>query len=605
MSSQPFVGIDFGTCNSSMAWFNPKTGQPEVLLNAEGEDKTPSVVWFGPKEVLVGKYAEERLESPEDRKRMITAAKRELAKPRIWMVGDRAVTPVDAAAEVLRKLKRDAEVLHFYKPVAQAVITHPADFDEVEKDKLREAAARVGFQEVEMLEEPVAAAIAYAAAGVEVGRHVLVYDLGGGTFDLALLVRDEDEGIFRLAMEPRGRRFGGEDFDRAIYDYFDGQTRTKFGKPLCADGRDLLFLCRCRKYKENLSLVENPMPLSWLISGLGRLKMKIKRKMFEELIAQCVERTVHLTQLICEDAIRQGQRTDSLILIGGSTRVPLIQHRLHEALQVEPRRWQKQDIAVALGAAYHANQKWGEKRRGGQKAPPPSPPINGVSDQYRRAVKWVWRDQVIGRRDLEQLLLLAQQLCLSREEAGAVELEIMGGFKEVVFDRETEAKAEQKAFHEKQREQYRNKLQDTLIHAKRYHNGKPFPSYIALLREKGSKWGLSFEEAKEIEREVLDGLTIDEISDSQTEATPQVISPPSQAEIAPWKPLPLPPAAHVTPPKLEVNEPMAVHPWKAFLICMVIVVIVGIVFFPALVVVKPALIIWYWINWMNWRKQRR
>ncbi|MHB1424407.1 MAG: Hsp70 family protein [Gemmataceae bacterium] len=365
MSSQPFLGIDFGTCNSSMAWFNPKTGQAEILLNAEGEDKTPSVIWFGPKEVLVGKYAEERIETAEGRKRVIAAAKRELAKRRVWMIAGRAVTPIDAAAEVLRKLKRDAEQLHFYQSVSRAVITHPAVFDEVEKDKLREAAKGAGFKEVELLAEPVAAALAYAAAGVKVGRHVLVYDLGGGTFDLALLVRDEDEGVFRLAMEPRGARLGGADFDQAIYDFFDVQTQNKFGKPICEDGRDLLLLRHCRKFKENLSLIESPVPFSWWMSGMGRLKLQMKRKLFEELIDKQVERTIQLTRSLWEDAILSLQQTESLILIGGSSRVPLIQRRLHEALAVEPRRWQKQDLAVTLGAAYYAQTLWGKSEQRG------------------------------------------------------------------------------------------------------------------------------------------------------------------------------------------------------------------------------------------------
>lgn len=359
MSSQPFLGIDFGTCNSSMAWFNPRTGQAEVLLNAEGEDKTPSVVRFGPRQVLVGKQAEECLEIPEDRKRVIAAAKRELAKRRVWMIDARPITPVDAAVAVLRKLRCDAEALHFYKPVSRAVITHPAVFDEIEKDKLRQAAAGAGFQEIELLAEPVAAALAYAAAGVEVGRHVLVYDLGGGTFDLALLVRDEDDGVFRLGLEPRGARLGGEDFDRAVYDFFDEQIQNQYGKPLCADGRDLSFLRQCRKYKENLSLNESPVPMSWWWPGMGRLKLQMKRTVFEGLIVPHIERTVQLTRSIWEDAVLAGQRTDTVILIGGSTRVPLIQRRLRESLAVEPRRWQKQDLAVTLGAAHFAQMLWG------------------------------------------------------------------------------------------------------------------------------------------------------------------------------------------------------------------------------------------------------
>src|SRR5207302_647182 len=151
---------------------------------------------------------------------------------------------------------RDAEETHFRNRISRAAITCPAVFDEFERDKLREAAARAGFQHVELLDEPVAAAIAYTSAGIMVGNHVLVYDLGGGTFDLGLLVRDDGHQPFRLALEPRGDRIGGEDFDRAIYDYWDEHIRESFGKPIQPNGCDLHLLRQARRYKENLSISE-------------------------------------------------------------------------------------------------------------------------------------------------------------------------------------------------------------------------------------------------------------------------------------------------------------------------------------------------------------
>jgi len=367
--TEPFIGIDFGTCNSSAAWFNPRTGQAEPLLNAEGDDKTPSVVYFGPRETVVGRHAEERLESPEERKRVLIAVKRDLAKKCAWVVDDRSVTPLDAAALILGKIKRDAEEGHFRDPVVRAVITCPAVFDESEKDKLREAAALAGFRDVALLEEPVSAALAYAENGIKVGSHVLVYDLGGGTFDLALLAREEGDDAYRLAMEPRGERIGGEDFDRAIYDYFDARIRKMWEQPICPDGLDLLLLRQCRRFKESLSASEQPAPLNWYWPGKkGQLKLKLNRAQFESLVEKHVERTVRLTRTIQEDAATAGYQLDSVILIGGSSRMPCIVRRLQETLQVEPRKWQKQDVAVALGAAYQAQRIWGEKP-----SPPPPP----------------------------------------------------------------------------------------------------------------------------------------------------------------------------------------------------------------------------------------
>ncbi|MCX8038840.1 MAG: Hsp70 family protein [Candidatus Sumerlaeia bacterium] len=359
--AEHFIGIDFGTCNSSMAWFNPKTGHAEILFNAEGEIKTPSVVYFGKEETLVGKHAEDHLDDPEGRKKVVVAAKQDLAKGRVWMLNGRAVTPVDVAAEILKKLKRDAEQTHFYAPVHRAVITYPAIFDEIEKDKLQEVARKAGFAEVELLEEPVAAAIAFTQAGIPVGDSLLVYDLGGGTFDLALVVRDKVDGSFRLAAAPRGDHVGGIDFDRAIYDYMEEEFRRKTNQPICQDGYDLQLLRHCRRYKENLSSAEQPAPLSWLRPGGVRLKLNLKRPTFESLIAHHVERSIQLTQGLQQEAAAAGWKVDAVILIGGSPRIPLIRRRLQETMQVEPRDWQHRDVAVALGAAYQAHFRWAKE----------------------------------------------------------------------------------------------------------------------------------------------------------------------------------------------------------------------------------------------------
>jgi molecular chaperone DnaK (HSP70) len=364
MSSEPFIGIDFGTCNSSVAWFNPRTGQAEILLNAEGEQKTPSVVYFGADGTVVGKHAEDRLESVQDRKRVFTAVKRELAKPRAWLIQDNRVTPIDVARIILRKLKCDAEQLHFHETVNKAVITHPAVFDEFEKDKLREAGQQAGFQEVILLEEPVAAAMAYVQAGMKVRRNVLVYDLGGGTFDLAFLVRDEDQEPFRLASSPKGDRIGGEDFDRAIYDHFDKKVKKQLGLEVSEEGVDLNLLRRCRGWKESLSISENPQPFSyWLYKAKKSLKYTLTRKTFEGLIDPLVQKTVLLAKEVQREASEAGHEPEDLLLIGGSSRVPLISSCLQAELKLEPRKWQMQDLAVALGAAYHGQRLWGRKTK--------------------------------------------------------------------------------------------------------------------------------------------------------------------------------------------------------------------------------------------------
>jgi uncharacterized RDD family membrane protein YckC/tetratricopeptide (TPR) repeat protein len=325
---------------------------------------------------VVGKHAEERLEDPEERKRVCSAVKRNLSKKIARVVDGRSITPLEATAQILAKLKRDAEDCHFHEPVTRAVITCPAVFDEVEKDQLCEAARRAGFRDVALLEEPVAAAHAYTENGIKVGRHVLVYDLGGGTFDLAWLAREEGEDEFRLAMEPRGKRIGGEDFDRAIYDYFEAQVSRESKQPICSDGLDLDLLFRCRRLKESLSASEQSAPVAWHGHG-KRLTLRLDRACFEGLVEHHVELTVRLTRSIQEDAETAGYPLESVILIGGASRTPCIIRRLHETLRVEPRKWEKQDVAVALGAAYHAQRVWGT-RPSPQRTPPESrPPESG------------------------------------------------------------------------------------------------------------------------------------------------------------------------------------------------------------------------------------
>ena len=354
--SSATIGIDFGTTTSSMAWVDPRTGEAKVIKNAEGEEKTPSVVWFGADSVLVGTPAEQLLEDPDECQRVVQSIKRELISAPTLALPGRRVKAVEVAAAIFAKLKRDAEELHFHAPVDRAVVTCPAAFDVMEREAIEKAVRLAGFTEVRTLEEPVAAALAYSRAGLGVGRHVLVYDLGGGTFDLALL--REEAGGFALAMEPKGlRRCGGDDFDAALYDWCDEEAERQWGQPLNGQGRDLKFLRECRKRKENLS-VHDKVLFSSLV-GEGRvLKHTLTRDQFENLILRDVDYTVRLTAELVRAAGGQGFPVDTVVLIGGSSRIPLVQRTLKEALPVAPEKWQHQDVAVALGAAYFAQGLW-------------------------------------------------------------------------------------------------------------------------------------------------------------------------------------------------------------------------------------------------------
>nr|MBA3416969.1 Hsp70 family protein [Chloroflexia bacterium] len=219
----PFLGIDFGTFKSCMAWVPPGSDTAEIIKNAEGDDMTASVLYYGADaEPLVGEAAEDMAGDEVEWERVVTGIKRDLLRAAPLWIDRRRIDPVDAVAAILAKLKVDAERGVFRgKPVTRAVITHPALFDALQRDKLATAARRAGFDDVELLEEPVAAALAYErwlrqiGEPVTPGDHILVYDFGGGTFDLAVLAR-EDDGSFREAMEPEGlHQRGGNDLDLA------------------------------------------------------------------------------------------------------------------------------------------------------------------------------------------------------------------------------------------------------------------------------------------------------------------------------------------------------------------------------------------------------
>lgn len=400
MSSPPFIGIDFGTTNSSMAWFNPKTNQAEVIKNSEGEDKTPSLVYYGKERMLVGKAVEELLEEVADddnderrretMARTIASIKRSLISPPVIPIpGNKDIRPVEAAADIIRKLKKDAEEGQFYSEINRAVITYPARFDATERKKIAEAATLAGLS-VQLLREPEAAALAYMQTGQQVGKSILVYDLGGGTFDLVVVVREPDN-TFRVAVEPGGDpRCGGDDFDQILYDYWNTQARQELGKSVNLNEAFInrQFLRECRLRKENLSRKEECAFSSRLPSG-EFFKPKITRTVFEQLIGERIESTIRKASQMAQEAAAKGHAVDTVVLIGGSSYIPLVQSRLQAALGITARKWQHRDVAVALGAAYYAHQLWDTTTQPQARAeqprlapPPQQPPPLQPPPQY-------------------------------------------------------------------------------------------------------------------------------------------------------------------------------------------------------------------------------
>lgn len=397
MGTVPCVGIDFGTTNSCVAWVNPATGKAEVIANAEGDSKTPSLVYFGAEDTLVGAPAEEYFgdvkdlapaERGEAAQRFVRSVKRALLDPAIPLPDGRDVAPVAVAAQILAKLRRDVEALHFREPVERAVIACPATFDALERGAIVAAAKASGFREVELVEEPVAAARAFAAEGLGVGDGILVYDLGGGTFDLAFLVR-VDGDTFRVAVDTDGdAECGGDDFDLALYDFFDARLRDEFGRGVL-EGADLdaFFLRECRKRKESLTHRQVAQFNPVLADG-RRTRLEVDRQRFERLVAGPLEKTIRKALAMRGSAESAGFPVDTLVLIGGATRIPMIEPALRSALGLEPLRFKDQDTAVALGAAYAAFERWNRV------PPPPPPPPPGGSGMKLTELEDVVAEQV-------------------------------------------------------------------------------------------------------------------------------------------------------------------------------------------------------------------
>jgi actin-like ATPase involved in cell morphogenesis len=542
----PVIGIDFGTTSSKMAWYNQQTRQAQVIKNREGEDETPSVVYFGEQQTLVGTPALEMLAYEEERGRVILSVKRELVTTPWLALPGKTLAPVAVAGEILRKLKADAEALHFHQSIAHAVVTYPASFGPLEQEKIRQAALLAGFTQVEMLAEPVAAALAYTHMGPTIGKSVLIYDLGGGTFDLAILAREEDD-IFRLALEAQGlSRCGGDDFDQAIYEHCDTIAQQVLGRPVSlTDKRDLHFLRQCRQRKENLSVAERHRFKSYLEPDAVLFQYELERSTLEKLISTTVEETVRKTRALVTQASSAGQTVDTLVLIGGSSRIPLVQRMLGESLSLVPLQWQYQDVAVALGAVYHAYA-------GGERTAPTHRPVvapggrgrltvhQQAIETYRNALSRAWSRHKMSQTKVERLKALAKGLALSRDDTMRLEQDILGKLKEAILDQQI-----QEQYHKAVTTAWMDR---TLTHEK-----------VNQLTALAKKLHLSKAKARNIERAVMGNLK-ETLLQHRPVATPPAVSArpahaaapspgqgPGQAAHPQAAPASPPPPAHTQP----------------------------------------------------------
>jgi molecular chaperone DnaK len=348
---EPIVGIDLGTTNSVVAIV--VDGQPRVL-DEEGEALLPSVVGINPQEQLVtGVAARNQLAAFPDR--TVASIKRRMGTMDPVPLGDQTFTPPEISAMILRKL-RDRASRAIGQPVNRAVITVPAFFDENQRQATREAAALAGLTVERIINEPTAATLVYHT-GSHDRKHIAVYDFGGGTFDVSI-VRME-AGVIEVLSSHGDVHLGGDDLDQAMLDRVAGHFLAEHGVDLRVDAHTRYrMLLACEQAKRRLSIEETVQIAEEFITEKAgqplHLTATVTRREFDEMIGPFVERTIRRVDEALRDAGLTIHQIDDLVLVGGSTRIPLVEDRLRDEFQREPSRAVDPDLAVALGAAVQA-----------------------------------------------------------------------------------------------------------------------------------------------------------------------------------------------------------------------------------------------------------
>ena len=352
------IGIDLGTTNSCVAVV--EGGKPVVIPNAEGQRTTPSVVAFTKAgERLVGEPA--KRQAVTNAPRTVTSVKRLMGSETRVPVDGKCYTPQELSALILQKLKTDAEA-YLGETVTEAVITVPAYFNDAQRQATKDAGRIAGLNVRRIINEPTAAALAY---GLDNGRTqtVMVYDLGGGTFDVSL-IRIGD-GIVQVLSTCGDNYLGGDDFDERIVNWMAEQCKASHGVDLTTDRVAMQRLREeAEKAKKELSSAkqtELSLPfLTTTAQGALHLQLTLTRAKFEELCADLIERTALPVRNALSDARLSASDLDQVLLVGGSTRIPAVQAKVMRMTGLEPSRSLNPDECVALGAAVQGGRLGGE-----------------------------------------------------------------------------------------------------------------------------------------------------------------------------------------------------------------------------------------------------
>ena len=354
------LGIDLGTTNSCIAVL--EGGKSVVIPNAEGGRTTPSVVAFAKDgERLIGSVAKRQAITNPDR--TIRSIKRDMGTDRKVTIDGKDYTPQEISAMILQKLKVDAED-YLGEKITKAVITVPAYFNDAQRQATKDAGKIAGLEVMRIINEPTASALAYGIDKEEEST-ILVYDLGGGTFDVSILTLGD--GVFEVRATAGDNHLGGDDFDQLIIDYVVGEFKKKEGIDL---GKDKIALQRIRDAAENakheLSATQktniNLPYITTDASGPKFLDIDLTRSKFEQLIGDLVGKTMGPVRQAIDDAGLSAQEITHVLLVGGSTRIPLVQERLKKILQKDPDKSINPDECVAMGAAIQGGVLTGEAK---------------------------------------------------------------------------------------------------------------------------------------------------------------------------------------------------------------------------------------------------
>ncbi|HZJ90879.1 MAG TPA: molecular chaperone DnaK [Oscillospiraceae bacterium] len=343
------IGIDLGTTNSVVSVM--EGGEPVIIPNAEGQRTTPSVVAFTKEgERLVGQVAKNQAQRNPDR--TITSIKREMGSNNKHVIDGKAYTPPEVSAMILQKLKADAEA-YLGETVTQAVVTVPAYFSDSQRQATKDAGRIAGLQVDRIINEPTAASLAYGLEK-EDNQTILIYDLGGGTFDVSIL--ELGDGVFDVKSTSGNTKLGGDDFDNRIVDWMIQEMKNNEGVDL---SKDKFAVQRLRDAAEKAkielsSVLTSNISLPYISSGQDgpkHLDIDLTRAKFEDMTKDLVDATMTPVRTAMKDAGLEPAQIDKILLVGGSTRIPAVQEAVKGFFNKEPFKGINPDECVALGAA--------------------------------------------------------------------------------------------------------------------------------------------------------------------------------------------------------------------------------------------------------------